>query len=594
MGIFFTLSGFLITSILLNSFKGTGTMQFKRFWLHRARRLLPALVVMVAVVLLTTALWNPLEFHDRLVSTLSALLYVNNWVTIHQGVSYFARFSAPGPLDHLWSLSVEEQFYFFWPFVLLGLLTLCKGRATRMALITLGMAVVSFVLLLATAHVGFDNTRAYEGTDTRAGGLLIGAAVAMLWQPSRRPRRQPLGARLILDAVGIVALAVIVEQITATNQYSISIYHTGILALSVATAALVAVVVHPGADANAVLGIPPLRFIGERSYGIYLWQLPIIVACSGHLFASNALVHDVVVCGLILLAASLSWRYVEDPIRTHGFTQAWSMLRASLADARHRGLGLVAPLLAGSLVVTVGVGAASVHGAKPVPTTLPPVHIKPVKYLGLKTRCTVVTQDGDSTSDGLISPDYLPNPADRLPAQLARVGVKVFHSAISGAQSINETWHGQPNAQERVTALVHAGVHGCWIFALGTNDSADVAVGSSVSMPKRIALMMALVPHQPVLWLSVKSLPYVQFPYNDDQMQQWNHWLLEACKQYPNMRIYDWRSEVLTPWYQTDGIHFTSYGYYQRAVRIADALAHAFPLQSASPKSCIVSSGVPG
>ena len=602
VGIFFTLSGYLITSILLRTYAKTGSMGFKNFWLHRARRLVPALVSVLVVVLIVSAIANPSALHERFIQATGAIFYVNNWVVIHQGVSYFARFGGAGPFDHLWSLSVEEQFYVVWPILLFGLLALTRGRLRKVAWITGGLAVISFILLWMYSHPGFDNTRAYEGTDTRAGALLIGAVLAMLWRPGRRAARVTLGARIFLDALAAFALVIIAQQIITTDQYSLSIYHSGLLWLSLATALLVAMVMHPGSDANRIVGAAPLRWVGERSYGIYLWQLPIIVAFPKAFLANQPFIRDVVIIAVILGVSSLSWTYLEDPIRRLGFRDGLAHLMDMGRHSRKSNRSPVAVLAVGAVIIALAIGGVALlsrHSTVVIPptttTTNPntPTTTIPQQF-ATQTSCKSVAYDGDSTSEGLISPDYLPNPADRIDAQLKALGVTAFYNEISGAQSINELWNNQPNAQMRISALLKQGVRGCWIFALGTNDTADVAVGSHMGLVARINAVMHLVNGQPTLWMTLKTLPGAATPYADANMQQMNQDLIAACRIYPNMRVYNWRAEVQDNWYQTDDIHFTSAGYAQRSTRIAHALANAFPAHAASPPGCLVSSGLPG
>jgi hypothetical protein len=193
-----------------------------------------------------------------------------------------------------------------------------------------------------------------------------------------------------------------------------------------------------------------------------------------------------------------------------------------------------------------------------------------------RTSCQSVVHIGDSTSDGLISSTYLPDPSQRIPARYAQVGVPSVHMEVVGGTSIVEEYDNQPNASKVATRYKAGGYHGCWVLALGTNDTADVAVGSSVGLAARITQMMSAIGNQPVLWITVKSL-LSSGPYAEHNMQLWDQALYAARPRYPNMRIYDWASVVQTQWFIGDEIHYTSAGYAARAELIADALAAAFP-----------------
>ncbi|MGH3248925.1 MAG: acyltransferase family protein, partial [Trebonia sp.] len=212
VGVFFTLSGYLITDILVGQWAARGRIRLGDFWLRRARRLLPALFVMLAVV----AVWVNVSARSFIPgfrgNVVASVLYVSNWWFIGQHSSYYARFAPPTPLDHLWSLAVEEQFYLIWPCVVLLLVWLARrahrrargpagGRGRpgdvpaggvpltgrrRLLIVTLALAAVSAVMMAGLYQPGYDPTRVYEGTDTRAFGLLIGATAAIIW-PTRRP-----------------------------------------------------------------------------------------------------------------------------------------------------------------------------------------------------------------------------------------------------------------------------------------------------------------------------------------------------------------------------------------------------------------------
>jgi hypothetical protein len=190
----------------------------------------------------------------------------------------------------------------------------------------------------------------------------------------------------------------------------------------------------------------------------------------------------------------------------------------------------------------------------------------------------------------MVSPDYLPIPSQRLDAQYGRVGVRIAHIEISGGTSILETIDpGQPNAYQVAQQLIASGYKGCWVLALGTNDTADVYVGSVEDRAGRVAKMMTLLQAQPVMWIDTKSLLSTG-PYSNTNMQLWNSAVLSACSKYPNMRVYDWASVVQNAWFSSDRIHYTSAGYAARAQLIASALAHGFPAGSSSAGSsgCVV------
>jgi hypothetical protein len=222
--------------------------------------------------------------------------------------------------------------------------------------------------------------------------------------------------------------------------------------------------------------------------------------------------------------------------------------------------------------------------ARPSSTAAPsatpsPVPSSPAGAAGtgrLATSCRSVVHIGDSTSDGLVLPAYQPRARLRSAAQYRRVGVTHFVPEVSGARSIVETWHGFPNGQTVARRLIRRGYHGCWVIALGTNDTADVAVGSAVGLAARIRLMMSLIGNQPVMWVNVITL-LPGGPYAEYRMRQWNRALLQACPRYPDMRVYDWAAAAKPSWFIPDGIHYTSYGYARRAHLIANALARAFP-----------------
>ena len=204
----------------------------------------------------------------------------------------------------------------------------------------------------------------------------------------------------------------------------------------------------------------------------------------------------------------------------------------------------------------------------------------------LRTSCRSVAHVGDSTSVGLVSPGSLPDPAQRLAARYADVGVRHLRVDASGGRSIVEVLPGQVNGLHVAAAWRSAGYRGCWVFALGTNDTANVAAGSAVGRLARVERMMSVAHGEPVLWVNARTL-LATGPWSESNMQIWNDTLRRACAIYPNMRIFDWASAANPGWYIPDGIHYTSAGYAVRAQAIADALARAFRSGGTS-RGCVV------
>lgn len=192
-----------------------------------------------------------------------------------------------------------------------------------------------------------------------------------------------------------------------------------------------------------------------------------------------------------------------------------------------------------------------------------------------RVHCTAVVHLGDSTSQGMVAPTYQPVVADGIDAQYARVGVAERHLEIDPARSIIETHHGSPNARDRAQYWRDQGFHGCWVIAMGTTDAANHGAGSNYDATERIDRMMAVAGSDPVLWVNVRT-QVAGGAWSDANMQLWNQALESAAKRYPNMRIFDWRSAMQDSWFQSDGIHYSTFGSAERARMIADSLAEGF------------------
>ena len=348
--VFFVLSGYLITSMLLVERAGSGRIDLGRFWRGRARRLLPALALVVLFALIATSTIARDDLARTRDDALASVVFMTNWQEIIASHSYFNAFGRPSLLQHLWSLAVEEQFYLIWPLLLVGGLR-WLGRRRMFVLTGLG-ALASTGLMWALYDPNLDPSRVYYGTDTRSSTLLVGALLAFAWPATRLRATASVRARNLLDGIGVVALVGILAVFWRASDYQPWLYRGGFLLVAICAGLLVAVAVHPAARLGAILGCRPLRWIGVRSYGIYLWHWPIMeltrprvdVPWHGPLLVLAQI-------GVTVAIAAASYRYVEHPVRTG---EARRRLRAWL-DARtpHQRLGWVGGTL-GVLALVLG------------------------------------------------------------------------------------------------------------------------------------------------------------------------------------------------------------------------------------------------
>ena len=371
VGVFFVLSGYLISDILIGQWERRGAIDLKDFWLRRARRLLPALFVLLLAVSAYVTVVQPSELGALRSEVAAAALYVSNWWYIFHHVSYFASFGPPSPLTHLWSLAVEEQFYLLWP----GLLWLGLRFLPRRGLLlaTLLLAAASAMAMGLLFHGGSGPDRVYYGTDTRAFALLIGGALAQIF-PSRRLGSLPLLARRLIEVLGGVGLLAILFMFWTTNEYEAFLYPYGLLILSLATAGVVAAAVLPDGFLGRFLGMEPIRWLGVRSYGIYLWHYPVITLTASLGPSGFAPLRMALQVSASIALAALSWRYVEEPIR-HGVLQRmWRLWRQHALGRRSVSAhGVVTACATGLLSVVACLGLVGIVPTAAAGSTMPEV-----------------------------------------------------------------------------------------------------------------------------------------------------------------------------------------------------------------------------
>ncbi|HEX2393509.1 MAG TPA: acyltransferase family protein [Solirubrobacterales bacterium] len=550
--VFFVISGYLITSLLLREFRARGHVRLGRFWLRRARRLLPAVGVLIAVTMALAALFRSSQLGELRGDALASLFYFANWHFVFSHQSYFEQFQTPSLFTHLWSLSVEEQFYLFWPLVFAAGMKLF-GRA-RLALGVLAGAFGSVVLAWILFDPGGDVSRAYYGTDTHAVGLLAGVALALVWSPIQL-RRHPSGPLVgpILDLLGVLALGYVVLSMVHVHDYDLALWHGGYLWLALATALLIATLAHPAARLGGLLGGPAALWLGLRSYSFYLWHWPVLALTRPGVDIS--LPRGVLIplqLMLVLALSDLSYRYVELPFRG----------KAPLPGLPDRRLRLARPALAaGVLAIVLFVGwsglfgsrnreleaAAStpteaiVHASARAGPTHPPPATRPPRIVAL----------GDSVMIGA---------RDEL---AARLGPGFSMSAEVGRQASGFV--------EIVQRLKREGRHlQALIIQMGNNGPLyGEAMEALQKATTNVGQLFLVNDHAPVSWVGES-----------------NDALAEAAEDWPHTTLIDWASlaEAGAESWFWDGIHLTPLGagHYARLVSRVVRQHVAFP---APPKA---------
>jgi peptidoglycan/LPS O-acetylase OafA/YrhL len=361
--VFFVLSGYLITSLLLAEWQHRGSINLGAFWLRRARRLLPALFLLLIVVSLYAILFLPDEVARLRGDALVAMGYVTNWYLAFSQQSYFEFVGRPSLLQHLWSLAVEEQFYLIWPLLFISGMLVLKTRRGMM-LAALAGAVASVCLMAVLYQPDADPSRIYYGTDTRAAGLLIGCALAFGYSLSRSPARRAGKIQAPwVDLLGFAGLGALIYILLYLDETQSFLYQGGFAAVSLTTATAMWAVVNPNARLfSGLLGWQPLRWIGMRSYGIYLWHWPVFDVTRPQLDTTiDGIPLLALRFGLTLVLAELSYRFVETPIHEGALGRFWGSLHLAKGVQRYR-LGArlaVASIVSGMLIGALGTAMVS-------------------------------------------------------------------------------------------------------------------------------------------------------------------------------------------------------------------------------------------
>lgn len=566
--VFFVLSGYLITSLLLIEWDLSGTINLPQFWLRRVRRLFPAIAfVIVCVGALCTV------FDHSLLTKLredmwAALCWVTNWWYILRDVSYFDALGAPSPVTHFWSLAIEEQFYVIWPVVLIiahkfGIERRYMRNAT---LVLVGLSALEMAILF---NPDADPSRVYYGTDTRAFSLLIGAWLAFIW-PSNQ-----LGAtnevkieptvRIALEAAGGIALIGLIAMMANVEDTSPFMYRGGILLASILTMVIIAVIVHPSNILGKVFSAKPLVWIGLRSYGIYLWHYPLLLLMNprSNINGTPWWMYPIELA-IICACAAFSYKFVEDPIR-HGAIGAFiTRVRAGEVNPIERLRTRTVPA-AVSGVITI----ACVGGLLFVPDTTALEGADLLKDESAQI-AGIPAQEGNPNEEGTDSEGN--NPIDEKP----KVDVLMIGDSVS-VRAIPNFTEAFPNGaidaavSRQLTAGVdiyesyeQQGIIGdVVVIALGTNGQ--------VTDDELDDLMAKVGTEKHVFFVNTRS--------PQTWMAETNAALERAASRYDNVAIIDWYSASAPhgDWFDGDGTHLSEEGAQAFIDLVNDSIAEVLP-----------------
>lgn len=542
--IFFVISGFLITRLLLQELQKTNKIDLKNFWIKRIKRIWPALILMVSVTVIVCALFNRLLLSKASQDYISVLLGYNNWYQIFNNISYFDNGVAPSPLLHCWSLAIETQFYLIFPLIIIIIAKLKSTKKERyqvLSIITTVLIIVSSLLMMILFNPNGDPSRVYYGLDTRCFSLLVGALLAIIVESDIK-----IGlTKPANDIIGIISLICVCIIVTKVAGYDAFLYKGGYLLTSILTAFVILSILRKQSMLSKFLSIPVIDWLGKLSYSIYLWHYPIIILISGGKTSSWYIMLIEVILTLVL--ASASYYLVETPIRRGILSKTVKMLKDKIQKDQR--------------VIKKGITIASVCLALIVTSTLC------VAFVPKENMSDDIVQESSNkvVKKDIKKPETTPSTTNSQDSQYVDLsnGQEIINNLdvfvigdliVSGSfAKFQETFpHLKLSSKESRQANLSIPILTSALNEEGWNgDSLIFALGTNGPLYDYLPKVRELLPQDKTMFVISLHAPYTQ--WQDDNNQK----IEEFCKNTDNVYLIDWAQYCKghNDWFEKDQTH---------------------------------------
>lgn len=553
--IFLLITGYLITNQLVNEWNRTGKLRLGHFYWKRITRLYPVLITM----LITTTAYITL-FERNLLRNIRGviwtnLLYVYNWWEIGHGQSYFDRFAGESPFTHLWTLGIEGQFYLIWPLVLIVFFLLLRRRAL-IAWVTLGLAIVS-AILMAYLYDPANINRVYYGSDTRGFAILLGAWLALVWPMNNLSTRISRFATLFLDVIGTVSTIILLYGYFQLSGQADFTYRGGMFLVTFAGMLLVGTIAHPGSHMNRIFSNPIFKWVGDRSYGIYVYQYPVLVFYELRVknMADHPVWHALIELAIILVISELSYRFIETPLRFYDWKKVGTTIRGWFSAGKVWRHWLV---IIPSLIVTViaGIGLAQ-QPTKAAPNKLQAQLAKKNKTTkahneaiskGTATKSVDTGKKSSSIESTYSLTKTQVEQAKKI--KVTAIGDSVLADSSSDIQTVlpNAYVSAQVGRQVWQTPDI---IHGLAAKGqLAKNVVLNLGTNGALNAQSVKNVLNAIGPGHQIYWITA------HVPTKNWQGSV-NHMIKKTAKQHKNVHVIDWYqySQGYTDWFSADNVH---------------------------------------